>query len=200
MKKRGRPRQFDEDAVIDAMIELFWRQGFNATSLDDIASATGLNRPSLYRAFGNKTDMYMKCLNVFAGRMMELFRLTFENAGTLETGLRDFYRSIIEVYYSGSNEKSGLGCLVYSNAITVAPLNEDIQRSISKGLEQTKSTFKTSMVQHRPNHSEPTVDIAVEVALSTFVGLGVQVRAGKSRKDIESAMSKSILAIIKLLT
>ena len=114
MKKRGRPRQFDEDAVIDAMIELFWRQGFNATSLDDIAAATGLNRPSLYRAFGNKTDMYMKCLNVFAGRMMELFRLTFENAGTLETGLRDFYHSIIEVYYSGSNEKSGLGCLVYS--------------------------------------------------------------------------------------
>lgn len=200
MTKRGRPRQFDEDTVTESMMVLFWQQGFNATSLDDIVAATGLNRPSLYRAFGNKTDMYMKCLDLFSERMTELFRVAFENADTLETALSSFYHSIIEVYYSGSNKKTGLGCLVFSNAIAVAPMNEDIQGTISRGLEQVKATFKLSMVRYRPENPKASIDIAVEVALSTFLGLGVQVRSGKSRNDVETAMSQSVLAIAKLLS
>src|SRR3954451_8054213 len=61
-KARGRPRSFDADAVLDKARAVFWNLGYAATSLDDLAAATGLNRPSLYGAFGDKHALYMAAL------------------------------------------------------------------------------------------------------------------------------------------
>jgi AcrR family transcriptional regulator len=68
-RKRGRPRSFDETAILDKIMQVFWEHGYSATSLDQIAEATNLNRPSLYAAFGSKKDMYLKVINRFADMM-----------------------------------------------------------------------------------------------------------------------------------
>ena len=58
----GRPREFDEDAVLTAAMDAFWRQGYEATSLSDLCACTGLHKGSLYQAFGGKHELFMKSL------------------------------------------------------------------------------------------------------------------------------------------
>ncbi|WP_421858057.1 TetR/AcrR family transcriptional regulator [Oricola sp.] len=59
---RGRPREFDSDAAIEAALQLFWTKGFEATAISDVVAATGVNRASLYAAFGGKEDLFLKVL------------------------------------------------------------------------------------------------------------------------------------------
>ena len=59
-KRRGRPRAYEPDVALGKALDLFRRDGFAATSLDDLSAATGMNRPSLYGAFGDKRDLYIK--------------------------------------------------------------------------------------------------------------------------------------------
>lgn len=176
---------------------LFWRQGFAATSLDEISAATGLNRPSLYRVFGNKTEMYVRCLDLFVERMTGVYQAAFDESASLEEALSDFYLGLVDVYYR--NTKAGLGCLVFSSAIAEAPTNEDIQKSVSEALGRIKDALKANIVRHRPDASSEMTNAAVELALSTFLGLGVQVRAGRGREDVETALEGAVLAIVKLL-
>src|SRR5260370_30542155 len=59
----ARPRSFDPDEVLDIERDVFWRKGFQATSLDEITAASGIAKPSLYAAFGNKNALFLKILN-----------------------------------------------------------------------------------------------------------------------------------------
>src|SRR3954469_23861908 len=59
-KRRGRPRAYQPDVALGKALDLFRRDGFAATSLDDLSAATGMNRPSLYGAFGDKRELYIK--------------------------------------------------------------------------------------------------------------------------------------------
>src|SRR5262250_3383868 len=59
-RPRGRPRAYDPEIALQRATESFWRAGYAATSLDDLSAATGMNRPSLYGAFGDKRELYIK--------------------------------------------------------------------------------------------------------------------------------------------
>src|SRR5947207_11547368 len=64
--RRGRPRAFDTDAALDAALAVFWRKGYEGASLTDLTAAMGINRPSLYAAFGSKEDLFRKALDRYA--------------------------------------------------------------------------------------------------------------------------------------
>ncbi len=59
-KRRGRPRAYQPEIALGKALDLFRKDGFAATSLDDLSAATGMNRPSLYGAFGDKRELYIK--------------------------------------------------------------------------------------------------------------------------------------------
>lgn len=65
---RGRPRGFDTDAALDAAMHLFWRKGYRATSLDDLVAATGASRASLYKLWGDKSALFVACLDLYGAR------------------------------------------------------------------------------------------------------------------------------------
>lgn len=67
----GRPRQFDEDEILSAIMQLFWESGYEGTGLSDIIKATGLSKASLYAAYGNKHSMYLKALGRYEALMVD---------------------------------------------------------------------------------------------------------------------------------
>ena len=64
----GRPRAFDADAALDAALAVFWRNGYEGASLTDLTAAMGINRPSLYAAFGNKQSLFRRVMDRYAER------------------------------------------------------------------------------------------------------------------------------------
>src|SRR3977135_1263272 len=76
-KRLGRPRAYEPEVALARALDVFWKEGFAATSLDDLSAATGMNRPSLYGAFGDKRELYIKTYQNYRDRarlrMAEVF-------------------------------------------------------------------------------------------------------------------------------
>src|SRR5262245_66574327 len=96
-KRRGRPRAYDPDVALARAIEGFWQAGYAATSLDDLSEATGMNRPSLYGAFGDKHDLYLRAL----ARYWELSRGAMREALAYDRPLREAMQGVSRVGWSG---------------------------------------------------------------------------------------------------
>lgn len=110
-EKRGRPRAFDAEKALEKALEVFLRQGYDATSIDDLTAAMGINRPSLYAAFGNKTSLYSAALQLYAAKGMEQMLTELREAGDALTGVQNFIRGMAKKMSSGCG-----GCLVTASA------------------------------------------------------------------------------------
>src|SRR3954470_12000138 len=76
-KRRGRPRAYEPEVALARALDVFWKDGFAATSLDDLSAATGMNRPSLYGAFGDKRELYIKSYESYRDRARQRMGETF---------------------------------------------------------------------------------------------------------------------------
>jgi TetR/AcrR family transcriptional regulator, copper-responsive repressor len=114
-RPRGRPRQYDPDRALAKAAEAFWKHGYAATSLDDLAAATGMNRPSLYAAFGDKRDLYLKTLKRYQRLSRDRSLELLADDPPLRVFLRRFYDSALDIYRTGGPDARGC----YS--ITTAP-------------------------------------------------------------------------------
>ncbi len=75
----GRPRAFDMDKALESALEVFWRKGYDGTSLTDLTEAMGINKPSLYAAFGNKEQLFLKAIEFYESRHCSFFCLHWKN-------------------------------------------------------------------------------------------------------------------------
>ncbi|MFL6110654.1 MAG: TetR/AcrR family transcriptional regulator [Catenulispora sp.] len=103
-------KHFDPDAVLDSVVHLFWRNGTAATGIQDVVEATGLNRSSLYNAFGGKDDLYIAALHRYVDRYSRpaLERLSGDGRGL--DALREFFDGLIDTRCHG--EYARWGCMV----------------------------------------------------------------------------------------
>src|SRR5438270_13826034 len=113
-KRRGRPRAYQPEVALGKALDLFRRGGFAATSLDDLSAATGMNRPSLYGAFGDKRELYIKSYQ----RYREDARLAMQNIFRADAPLRErlerIYWIALDIYLSG--ESGPRGCFPVKTA------------------------------------------------------------------------------------
>lgn len=86
----GRPRSFDEDEVFEKLTRLFWQKGYSQTSIADIMEATGLHKPSLYRTFGTKEEMFTRVLRDFSAQQIANFRMVIDETGPGVEGVHAF--------------------------------------------------------------------------------------------------------------
>src|SRR6201995_3887603 len=113
-KRRGRPRAYEPEVALGKALDLFRKDGFAGTSLDDLSAATGMNRPSLYGAFGDKRELYIKSYARYradarAG-VIELFR----GKMPIRERLQRIYASALDIYLSG--EEGPRGCFTVMTA------------------------------------------------------------------------------------
>ena len=93
----GRPRQFDEDEVLEAAMEAFWANGYEATSLSQLMEATGLHKGSLYQAFGDKHSLFLAALERYLGNMRRQKNELVAAAATPLDALRDSAHAMLDI-------------------------------------------------------------------------------------------------------
>src|SRR6266850_5811014 len=138
-KRRGRPRAYQPEVALARALDVFWKEGFAATSLDDLSAATGMNRPSLYGAFGDKRELYIKTYQSYRDRTRLRMAEVFSAELPLRTLLQRVYGIALDMYLSG--EDGPRGCFTVMTATSEAVYDPVIRKLVLSGLNEMDRFF-----------------------------------------------------------
>ncbi len=121
-KTVGRPREFDEDTVLEAAMGAFWEKGYEATSLADLCRCTGLHKGSLYQTFGDKHQLFMRSLERYAEEeFRKVAAVAFDSQSPIEN-----LRAVVHKVCDVADEESG--CLMINSMVELAPHDPDVKQ------------------------------------------------------------------------
>src|SRR5260221_285888 len=179
----GRTRQFDVDEALDRALEVFWARGYEGATLPELTKAMGINRPSLYAAFGNKEQLFRKALDRYqTGPMAFLAEALKEPTA----------RAAAEAIFSGfirmqRNREKARGCLIVSGALTAGEEAETVRRELAQLRQAIVKTLR-----ERFNRAVQDGDLPAETDCATLArytatvlgGLAVQAASGTTEKEL----------------
>ena len=142
-RRRGRPRAFDPEAVLTQAMDVFWKDGFAATSLDDLSAATGLNRPSLYGAFGDKRALYIQAYRHYREHVRETFAPLLTEPAPVRAKLRRTLLAALDFYLSG--EDGPRGCFTVLTASSDAIADPEIRAIVTEAIEFHRSWLQAAV-------------------------------------------------------
>jgi len=191
--RRGRPRAYDADAALARAVDAFWDAGFAATSLDDLSRATGMNRPSLYAAFGDKRELYQKALDRYRERAREAFKEAFAHDEPLRAALRRVYDTAISIYLSG--EAGARGCFIIGTAVTQAVTDVQARAALADTLCEIDEAFARRIRSAQrcgelPGEANPVM--LGKLAAAALYSLAIRARAGASRAELEAVAAAAV--------
>ncbi len=193
---RGRPRSYDPDAALAAARDAFWESGYSATSLDDLAAATGMNRPSLYAAFGDKHSLYLAALRGQAEGMLAATRAGLAFPGDLKATLANFYGRAADLYIG--DRDSGRGCFLVGTALADAVSDAEVRSVLRQSFEQMDALMAERLRRAVADGDLPAdadVPTLTYVAMSALHGLAIRSRAGFSREALGRLASAAAAAV-----
>ncbi len=174
-------------------MEVFWRDGFAATSLDTISAATGMNRPSLYAAFGDKRDIYVKAYERYRERARLRMAEIFASELPARVLLRRIYGIAIDMYVSG--EDGPRGCFTVMTATSEAVFDPVIRELAVTGLNEMDRAF-VHMFKRAQEKGElaTAADPAklAQLATATIHTLAVRARVRVPRKELEAIADAAV--------
>lgn len=200
-RKRGRPRAYEPDVALARAMDVFWRDGFAATSLDTISAATGMNRPSLYAAFGDKREIYVKAYERYRERARQRMAEIFASDVSLRQALRHIYAIAIDMYVSG--EDGPRGCFTVMTATSEAVFDPAIRELAVTGLTEMDRAFarlfKAAQARGElPDAADPAM--LSQLASATIHTLAVRARVRTPRKDLDAIADAAVALICGLET
>lgn len=167
----GRPRQFDESAVIDAALDAFWRGGLRATSVDDLLRVTGLSRSSLYGSFGNKQTLLRRAVERYVDLQADELTQGFAGRGLREALLHIFNRI-------AEDNNGGRGCLLINGLGELGTDGGKTLAIVRDGLERIERTLSGLVRRADPaGAAGPPARVATD-ALAAIAGLRTLQRSG----------------------
>ncbi len=191
--RRGRPRAYDPDRALAQATAAFWDAGYSATSLDDLSAATGMNRPSLYGAFGDKRALYLKAIEGYRAMAQAAMQQALPYDGSLREALTELYGRAISLYLSG--EHGARGCLLTSTAATEAVMDPEIRRAARAALEEIDTAFE-ARIRHAREHGDlpRSADPAMlgKLASAILHTLSIRARTGAPRAMLEAIAASGV--------
>ncbi len=197
-KRRGRPRAYQPEVALGKALDLFRKDGFAATSLDDLSAATGMNRPSLYGAFGDKRDLYIKSYQRYRAdaraAMIEIFR----DQLPIRKRLERIFAVALDIYLSG--EAGPRGCFTVMTAASEAVSDPDIRAMVLEGFSELDKAFAACFRRARkkgelPLASDPQV--LAQLASATIHTIAIRARARTPRKELEAIVKGAIDVMLR---
>ncbi|MFS8065524.1 MAG: TetR/AcrR family transcriptional regulator [Byssovorax sp.] len=189
----GRPRAFDVDEALDQALQVFWRKGYEGTSLSDLTEAMGINRPSLYAAFGNKEELFRKALDRYADGLASHVGESFDEP-TARGVVERLLRSIADALGDPRNPR---GCLMVQGALSCGESADPVrQELISRRAELQdklcKRLERALAEGDLPAGSNPA-DLARYVTTISH-GLAVHAASGASHDELRRIVEMALRA------
>ena len=196
-KRRGRPRAYEPDVALARALDVFWKDGFAATSLDDLSAATGMNRPSLYGAFGDKRELYIKSYQRYRADARAAMIDIFRDELPIRKRLERIFAVALDIYLSG--DAGPRGCFTVMTAASEAVSDPEIRAMVQEGFSELDKAFAACFSRAREKGElPPTADpqILALLASATIHTIAVRARAGMPRKQLEAIVKGAIDVLV----
>lgn len=192
-KRRGRPRAYEPEVALGKALDLFRKEGFAATSLDDLSAATGMNRPSLYGAFGDKRELYIKSYQRYRDDARASLIDIFRSEQPIRERLKRIYAIALDIYLSG--DAGPRGCFTVMTAASEAVFDPDIRAMVLEGFVELDKAFIACFRLAKENGELPeSADpvVLAHLASATIHTIAIRSRARVPRKELEAIVDGAI--------
>jgi AcrR family transcriptional regulator len=182
-RSRGRPRQFDEETALDQLTALFWRKGYSQTSLADLVDASGMHKPSLYRVFGTKEELFATILHRYFAARMDMFATLIDHAGPGVDGIHTFLSLVRDDVVSGTSQH---GCLLVATSTELG--------GTTPGFDNFGPAYRTALREHmfvlakKAGGTDALIDQRTDLLVTWFMGLDVTTRGAGSEAEIDRSI------------
>lgn len=187
----GRPREFDVEEALDAALCVFWRKGYQGASYTDLTEATGVERPALYSAFGNKEALFRRALERYYEHYLDFIPAALQLPTSREVAAH-ILRSAAEL---NTRYPDHTGCLGVLGDLAGSDDAEPIRRALVQARADGEAALRERFERARQEGDLPeAADAAVLAAYVCTVlhGIAVQAKAGFSREKLEAIAEQAL--------
>ncbi|MFO1446134.1 TetR/AcrR family transcriptional regulator [Bacillus sp. Bva_UNVM-123] len=187
-----RQREFDEDRALDDAMQIFWEKGYKATSLSDLTATMGIQRPSLYSAFGDKEKLFEAALRKYTKMHATYIRTKLQNNQSVKEAFRTFFEELVEDEYKESPSK---GCFCINTMVELAPhdekfeiLTREHQMYLSVIFQETIATGISS----GELDSSLNAKMLAQTLVVSLIGLTVLLKSRPDRSFVDHSVSMTL--------
>ncbi|MDB6142172.1 MAG: TetR family transcriptional regulator [Pseudomonas sp.] len=189
----ARPREFDEDQVLEQALLAFWRNGYEGTSLTVLLAATGLTKSSLYGAFVNKETLFRKVLERYHQRYLS-FRAEAMAEQTPRRVAEKLLLGIVDLHAAESGPR---GCLELNAALACSSEHDGIRETLATNRNVTRQVLHTRFEQLKGNGGLPagmSADSAANLLATLIQGMAVQAKSGATPEEMRDVVHSFLLS------
>lgn len=191
-----RQRAYDKDEVIDRAVDLFWQRGYGATSIQELVEATGINRASMYSAFGNKAGLFNAALDRYLRSDVTSRILEADERQPFPALMAGIFSSIIDQAVQGSSRR---GCLLTNTAVELSPHDDAVAEKIKRELSTLESGM-TKRIERAQARGEVTEDVdpssLARAMINTIQGLRVIAKVNPDREVLSDIAGMALRQLI----
>jgi AcrR family transcriptional regulator len=190
---KGRPREFDVDLALDRALRVFWRRGYEGATLPDLTEAMGINRPSLYAAFGSKEELFRKALDRYVEGPAAFVHEAL-NEPTARAVSERLLGGTIDLVTDRRNPR---GCLIVQGALACGETAESVRREVAARRAAGEIALRKRFERARADGDLPAEADAADLAryvVTVMRGMAVQAAGGASREDLRRVAELALKA------
>jgi TetR/AcrR family transcriptional repressor of nem operon len=187
----ARPREFDEATVLEAAMNCFWAQGYELTSIRELAKQTGITGASLYNAFGDKRSLYRQVLGHYLEQTVRDRVARLEQLPPFPA-IRTFFDEIVE---RSVTDKQRRGCMLVNSALELAPYDPEFQKLVAQEMIFIEAFFRRCIEAGQKDGTISAIRPGAELAkllLSVLLGIRVLARTRPERAVLEDAANGAL--------
>jgi TetR/AcrR family transcriptional regulator, transcriptional repressor for nem operon len=186
----ARSKEFDEKAVLRKAMELFWEQGYEKTSMQDLVDHMGIHRRSIYDTFGDKRSLFLASLNHYEELIVNEMERIISSTSSIKQTIRDVF-----IFVLNSIEQYPKGCLSVNAAIELSLLDKEIGRIVTKMFNRTEDMFNNLIKRGQTSgelSKEIDSDITSRFLHNNLVGIRVLIKTNYNKKELEGIITLAL--------
>lgn len=195
MNTLGRPLEFDPEKAIDAAVEVFWRKGYESTSMTDLLEAMKLSKSSLYQTFGSKQQLFERCLSRYADRLSAEMANDLKEAKSGRSFIEDTFGGVADTAQQPEGAK---GCLIANSANEFGQREPALAVPVSDGLNRFARIFMDAVVKGQAEGSisaDADPRALGNYLIGTMNGLRTMIKAGADRRSAKGMVTLILKAL-----
>ena len=194
----ARPVEFDEEKVLTNAMEQFWREGYEASSVQKLLDCTGINRGTLYNSFGDKDTFFKSCIDQYNKVADTQIAATLKNSKLGPWEAIEAY--LDETVLNVTNKRRSMGCLLVNSVCESINYDKEMRKVVRGSLASIRKALAARLKEAHKNRKMKkgiSAEFAAEVLMNSLHGIRVNSRDGKTPKQLKELIKFSVASLKK---